>query len=140
MVTLERVKELSKELYDKLLVLWQNTGISNPARKDSFEAVQFSLQHTGTIIIASDDEELLGAVWVNHDYRRLYIHHMAVNPQKQNQGIGTMLMVESVKIAGEYGYQAKLEVHVDNYAAWHLYEKFGFTELSGYRTLILRDK
>jgi len=139
MIILQRIGELNKDLYDKVLSLWQDTGISNPDRKDSFDAVQFNLQNTGTLITATDGDELVGVVWVNHDYRRLFIHHMAVCHQRQNMGIGTLLMAESVKMANEYGYQAKLEVHENNLTAWHLYEKFGFTELSGYRTLILRN-
>ena len=139
MLTIKRIKQLNNNLYQKISDLWIETGISNPERKDSLETLQKNLQYTGTLIFAEEDEDLVGIVWLTHDYRRLYIHHMAVKPNKQNQGIGSKLMEECVAIAKEYGYQPKLEVNIDNPAAWHLYEKFGFKELSGYRVLIKRN-
>jgi len=139
MLTIKRIKQLNNNLYQKVSELWVETGISNPERKDSLEIVQQNLENTGTVIIAEEDENLIGVVWVTHDFRRLYIHHMAVKPNKQNQGIGTKLMEECVTIAKEFGYQPKLEVSIDNPAARHLYEKFGFKELTGYSVLIKRN-
>ncbi|MEN6445247.1 MAG: GNAT family N-acetyltransferase [Candidatus Cloacimonas sp.] len=139
MLNLKRIKELDSELYQKITKLWQETGISKPERKDSLESIKNNLHYTGTIIIAEENEDLAGAVWVCHDYRRLYIHHMAVSPSRQNQGIGSKLLYECIAIAKELGLQAKLEVNIDNPAAFHLYQKSGFTELTGYRVLIKRD-
>jgi len=103
------------------------------------KTVQDNLCETGVLILAEEDENVVGTVWITNDFRRLYIHHMAVLPEKQNNGIGTKLMEECIALANEIGYQLKLEVNVNNPAAWHLYEKFGFKELSGYRVLIKRD-
>lgn len=132
-------KNLIPDLYTRVIRLWQETGITNPARADSFEAIEHSLQNTGTLITAEEDGEVNGAVWVNHDFRRLYIHHMAVSPSRQNQGIGRALLQEALKIAKCTGYQAKLEVHRDNPAARHLYTSMGFTDLEGYITMIKRE-
>ncbi len=139
MINLQRIASLNDKLFTEIRQLWLETGISNPQRNDSFEAVQFSLQHTGLILMAYDEAKAVGTVWLNHDYRRLYIHHMAVSPTRQNQGIGSLLMQEAITVAKELGYQAKLEVHSHNPAALHLYKKFGFTELEGYLTLIRRN-
>ncbi len=139
MIHISRIEKLTEAAYRQAMELWLETGISNPQRNDSFDAVNFSLEHTGTLIMAYDDQQAVGTAWVNHDYRRLYIHHMAVKPARQNNGIGALLMQECVAIAKELGYQAKLEVHQDNPAARHLYKKFGFTELEGYLTYIKRN-
>lgn len=138
-MTIHHYKQLSDDLYQKVIELWTITGITNPARADSFKAIQHSLENTGTLITAQDDGQVLGAMWVNHDYRRLYIHHMAVLPEMQNNGIGKALLKEALGIAKETGYQAKLEVHRDNPAARHLYQKMGFKDLEGYITMIKRE-
>lgn len=140
MINIKRITELDSELYSGLITLWQAAEITNPARKDSFAAIVQSLQTTGTILIAFRAAEVIGSVWLNHDYRRLYIHHMAVLPELQNTGIGSLLMDEVVEIGRELGYQMKLEVHEDNPAAMHLYAKYGFTELTGYRVFIKRGE
>ncbi|MDY0152120.1 MAG: GNAT family N-acetyltransferase [Candidatus Cloacimonas sp.] len=139
MIIISKLNELSEKLYAELLKLWELAGISNPARSDSFAALNNSLVHTGCLLLAQDGEKLLGSAWLSHDFRRLYIHHMAVLPVHQNKGLGTMLLTEALAIAKELGYQAKLEVHQDNSGAKHLYENFGFTELSGYLSYIKRD-
>jgi ribosomal protein S18 acetylase RimI-like enzyme len=138
-VSITRVKELSISQYDELVGLWELAGISNPARSDSFGAITHSLANNGTILLAKLDNNMVGSAWLTHDFRRLYIHHMAVLPEIQNKGIGTLLLKEALLIAKELGYQAKLEVHTDNHLAKHLYEKHGFTELSGYLSYIKRD-
>ena len=139
MITVKRTKQLNDELFLQVSRLWEKTGISNPERKDSLKTVQDNLCETGVLILAEEDENVVGTVWITNDFRRLYIHHMAVLPEKQNNGIGTKLMEECIALANEIGYQLKLEVNVNNPAAWHLYEKFGFKELSDYRVLIKRD-
>jgi len=134
-----RHEKLDPMLFDALIELWLQTGITNPQRADSFEAISHSLDHTGTIITAEEDGGILGALWVNHDYRRLYIHHMAVMVDRQNSGIGRALLKEALSIAKATGYQAKLEVHKDNAPARHLYDAMGFKDLDGYITMIKRE-
>lgn len=138
-MTIEQIKKLDAQNFAAITSLWLETGITNPARKDDIESVQHSLDHTGVILLAFVDGMAVGTVWLNHDYRRLYIHHMAVKPSHQNQGIGRALLRESLAICRELGYQAKLEVHRDNPAARHLYASLGFTDLDGYITMIKRE-
>ncbi len=139
MITVDTLSQLSRETYAQLISLWDAAGVSNPARSDSYEAISLSLAHGGVILLASEAGAVLGSAWLTHDFRRLYIHHMAVLPLYQNKGIGTLLMREALSIAHNLGYQAKLEVHSENPSARHLYSKFGFQELSGYITMIKRD-
>lgn len=138
MVNIERITELNKELFQALQKLWEATEISNPARSDSFEAIEHSLANTGCLLIASQDGGLIGSAWLTHDFRRMYIHHMAVAPEQQNKGIGAKLLEEALAIAAQLGYQAKLEVHQDNQAGRHLYEKHGFSQLIAYLSYIKR--
>ena len=139
MIQTSRHKQLTEQLFKDIIAIWQQTGITNPARADSFEAIQHNLDHTGTLILATYNGTAAGAAWVNHDFRRLYIHHMGVLPDYQNRGIGKALLQEALAIASETGYQAKLEVHNTNQAARHLYSSMGFTDLEGYITMIKRD-
>ena len=133
------IRKLDRELFARISELWLRTGISNPARKDDFDSVQDNLDHTGMILLAKEEERIVGTVWLNHDFRRLYIHHMAVEPELQNRGIGRALLSRSLELARELGYQAKLEVHRSNPAAIHLYSSMGFTPLEGYITMIKRE-
>jgi hypothetical protein len=54
MISVSRIERLSESVYHQAMQLWLETGISNTQRNDSFEAVSFSLEHTGTLIMAYD--------------------------------------------------------------------------------------
>jgi [ribosomal protein S18]-alanine N-acetyltransferase len=132
------LKELTPNQYDEISRLWGLTGVGNPARGDSFEAVTQTLDNGARILLVYKDNEPAGTVWLTHDFRRLYIHHMAVHPGCQHQGLGRLLLQESLKIASDLKLQAKLEVHKDNHIAYGLYTGAGFETLEGYHTLIKR--
>jgi ribosomal protein S18 acetylase RimI-like enzyme len=136
---ISRIQDLSPQLYNELIELWNLTGISNPARSDSFDAISHTLENGGMLLCCHKDNKLCGSAWLTHDFRRLYIHHMAVLPGMQNTGIGNLLLQEALNVANSLGYQAKLEVHEDNPAARHLYKKHGFKELDGYLVMINRN-
>ncbi len=139
MIKVSVVTELTDILYKQISNLWILTGIGNPARSDTFDAVSKTLKNGGKIIIIYEDEIAVGTVWLTHDFRRLLVHHMSVHPEHQNKGYGKLLMQEAIKYAKELKLQAKLEVHKDNKAANKLYKSFGFETLDGYEVMIKRD-
>ncbi len=137
-VNILRCQKLDSALFAAITDIWRDTGISNPARADSREAIQYNLDNGGMLLLAYLEDVLTGTIWLSHDFRRLYIHHMAVATDFQSRGIGRQLLMEALSIAREKGYQAKLEVHQTNSAGRHLYSSCGFTDLEGYITMIKR--
>lgn len=130
---------MNENLYAEIISIWDKTGISNPERADSFDSIQRTLEHGGILLLAYMEAILVGTIWLTNDYRRLYIHHMAVLPEFQKQGIGRSLLKEAIQIADKQGLQAKLEVHSDNAAALNLYRSMGFKVLDGYLVMIRRN-
>lgn len=137
-ISIRSLNSLDEPTFEAVTRIWAETGITNPARADDLASVQYNLAHGGLMLLAYLNVELAGTAWLSHDFRRLYIHHMAVAPQWQNRGIGRRLMEEALRFAAEHGWQAKLEVHRDNATARHLYASCGFTDLEGYVTMIRR--
>ncbi len=66
----------------------------------------------------------------NHRYRMRHIAGCGINvhPDYWNQGVGSALMAAIIDVADNWLNlkRIELEVFVDNAAAIHLYEKFGF--------------
>jgi ribosomal-protein-alanine N-acetyltransferase len=155
------VTGLTDSVFTDATLLWQLSGVGNPARGDDFRAVAKTLANGGRLVMlyntgdtpsagapneatlpvreTSAGDEPVGTVWLTHDFRRMYIHHMAVHPHHQNKGCGKILMQEALKYAGELKLQAKLEVHSQNLPANKLYSHYGFEILDGYRLMIKRD-
>lgn len=123
----------------QLSQLWLESGVGSPARNDTLEAISECLRIGGALFLVEDQGELWGSAWITYDGRRFYLHHMAVTPSKQNQGIGKMLMEKAIAFAKEHNVQMKLEVNRHNARAIHLYEKYGFSNLGEYDTYIIRQ-
>lgn len=135
---ISRVSTLDAKIFTDVSRLWMESGVGNPERGDNFEVVERSLKHGGLLLMAYQNDLAIGTLWLTHDYRRVYIHHMAVKPEHQNRGIGKALLKEAIDVANEIGYQAKLEVHIDNPAARKIYTEAGFKYLDGYLLMIKR--
>ncbi len=119
--------------------IWQITGVGRPERGDTLELVRRTLRFGGRFLTMLEDDKPIGTAWITNDGRRLYLHHMAVLPEKQGQGYGRLLIEEAIGIADTMGMQMKLEVHEENAVARHIYRKAGFKDdLAAYRVMIRR--
>jgi len=134
------LRDFRPDDFAALAALWSVTGIGNPARGDSLESITRTLERGGRLIVAEQEGSLVGSAWLTDDARRLYVHHMAVEPERQGRGIGARLMEKAVAVAAERGLQMKLEVRRDNLRAVALYRRFGF-DLIGeeYEVMIRRS-
>ncbi len=139
MIELTVYDRLDAGQFREVAALWEAASIANPARGDDLQSVNRTLEHSGRVILARSGELAAGTLWLTHDFRRLYIHHMAVHPDFQNRGCGRLLLERALAIASELKLQAKLEVHRDNASARALYASVGFELLAGYETMIKRD-
>ena len=137
-ISIKRFTSADEVLFDTLTDIWASTGVGNPARGDDLATIQTTLLHGGLIILAYLDDQAIGATWLTHDWRRLYIHHMAVLEEFRDQGVGRLLLNEALAYASQIGIQPKLEVHHANPRARHLYESAGFTYIEGYWVMVKR--
>lgn len=131
-------RDLDRQAFAAVERVWAATGVGNPARGDTFEAVQDSLAHGGVFLTVRAPSGIVATAWLTDDGRRLYLHHMAVLPEEQGKGHARRLLDEVLAIARERRRQVKLEVHRENARARTLYERYGFQPLTGYDPFILR--
>jgi len=127
--------------YPHVADIWERAGISTPGRGDSAEVIENTLRRNGRllVLVEKDKDLVVGTSWLTNDGRRVYLHHFAVDPDYQGQGLSRPLLKATLQIAREIGLQVKLEVHRDNHKALGLYRKAGFKRLGDYDTLIVRD-
>jgi ribosomal protein S18 acetylase RimI-like enzyme len=127
--------------YPHVADIWERTGISTPGRGDTAEVIENTLRRNGRllVLVEKDKDLVVGTSWLTNDGRRVYLHHFAVDPGYQGQGLSKPLLRASLKIAREIGLQVKLEVHRDNHKALDLYRNAGFQRLGDYDVLIIRD-
>jgi len=124
--------------FSQLESLWKKTGIYRADRGDSSEIITKCNAMGGKLFLMEDpsNELIIGSSWLSFDGRRLHMHHFAVLPSYQNQGLGRTLAVKSLAYASRKGIPVKIEVHENNPSALHLYERLGFEPLQGYGVYI----
>ncbi len=127
--------------YESIQEVWKETGVGGSHRGDNKKIIEESIQMGGKLLVLEDDENqsIMGTSWITFDGRRLHLHHIAVLPQHQKKGYGTLLTKKSLEFAKEKGYQIKLEVHQSNTDAIEIYKKIGFKRLGDYDIYIVRD-
>lgn len=78
-------------------------------------------------LVAEEGGEICGYLGMYLSLDEGEITNVAVAPEKRGEGLGGMLLQESLELAGKRGItQVVLEVRVSNEPAIHLYEKYGF--------------
>lgn len=134
------VRDYRDDDYEKVMILWEETGLGGRIRGDDSEVIRESLRLGGKLLVAElNDGTIVGTSWMTFDGRRIHLHHVGVLPAYQRQGIGRLLSVESIRFAKEKNVQIKLEVHRENAAAISLYRSLGFHYLGDYDVYIIRN-
>lgn len=133
------VRDFRSEDMPDIEFLWSETGIGEVERGDNLEVIDKTVKGGGKLLVLIVDDKLVGSSWMTHDGRRTYLHHFSILPDFQGLGLSHMLMNTSLAWMRDLGLQIKLEVHESNKIARDLYVKYGFHELEGYVSYIIRD-
>lgn len=81
--------------------------------------------------VCETNGEITGYAGIWCIYETAELIRIAILPEYQGKGIGSKLMTEVIECAKSYGCERMmLEVRHSNIEAKHLYEKYGFTEIS----------
>ena len=140
-MTVFRIRDYREEDFIQVTDLWQETGLSYPARQDTEESIRNCLKIGGKFLVMIEDSSdlIIGTSWMTFDGRRIFLHHFGIKREYQRKGLGKMLAKASLDFIHSAGYQVKLEVHKDNNPARHLYNSLGFFAYTDYDIFMIRD-
>jgi putative acetyltransferase len=115
-------REMNIQDYDGLLDLWKRTpgmGLSSADRKT---AIEFFLdRNPGCSYVTVETGKIVACLLAGHDGRRGYLHHLAVDPEFRQRGIGSKLVNISLDILKGMGIE---KVHLFIYNDNELGKKF----------------
>lgn len=138
------VRLLTEADYDALYALWLSCeGMGLNDKDDSPAGIgRYLHRNPNTCFGVEKDGQLIGCILAGHDGRRGFIHHTAVHPAYQRQGIGTALVRAALEALRAEGInKAALLVFKRNERGNAFWEKQGFTlrEDVAYRNLALAE-
>ena len=114
--------------YDEVYALWQSSEGIGLSAADERESIARFLEHNpGLAFVARAGSELAGAVMVGNDGRRGYLHHLAVSPRHQRQGLGRALVERCLLALSERGiHKCHIFVYAGNQSGKAFWENAGF--------------
>ena len=108
------------------VMLIERRSFSAPWEESTFRGLM--RRPSAALLVAENDDELTGysVMWFAADEGEL--GDIAVVPERRGEGIGRMLLRESIAVAASRGTRSLyLEVRESNEVARRLYEKVGFS-------------
>jgi N-acetylglutamate synthase len=124
------VEPMTEQDYDEVIALWQTAEGVGLSDADAPEAIsRYLARNPGLSLVARQDSVLVGAALCGHDGRRGFIHHLAVRPSHQRQGIGRLLVDRCLTGLAATGIQkCHLFVFGENQNALNFWRAIGWTE------------
>ncbi|NCB94418.1 MAG: ribosomal-protein-alanine N-acetyltransferase [Clostridia bacterium] len=105
----------------------ENENFSKPWTENGF--FTFLIRDDTLFLVACEDDQILGYCGVVMVMDEGDITNVAVSKNRQNQGIGKLLVEEMIKRTQTAGVsKLYLEVRQSNLRAIHVYEKLGFVQ------------
>ena len=123
------IRDMTINDYENVIALWKKAGI-HLGYSDTKPEIKRMLDHNPglcLVLINKQTNKIIGAVLGGFDGRRGWVHHLAVDPEYQKQGLGKMIMDELTKRFKEKKVvKLKLEVLRENSGVITFYKKLGW--------------
>ncbi len=118
------IRRAQEHDHDALIDLWIDAGLGR-ASEEEWDAL---IAHpTAVVLVAADDEEVVGSAIASFDGWRAYIYHVAVTGPRQHGGVAKALMQEAEDYLFREGAGSiYVMVHQDNTAGLALSGAMGY--------------
>ena len=114
-----------------------NQVVWEEGQKEAFVAWQFKMQRqdyesrfadTEYAVVLADGEQV-GRIWIARDEREIHLLDIAILPDFQNRGVGTILMKRLIDESHRTGKRLRHTVFMLNADAHRFYERLGFVDI-----------
>lgn len=117
------------EDYEQVYKLWQATDIIIKGSDQKEEIQRMLKRNPYMCLVGVEDSKIISVVLGGFDGRRGYVHHLAVKPEKQGQGLGKAMMDELMKRFEDLKViKVHLFVEENNKEVKDFYRNIGFKE------------
>lgn len=123
------VVELAPDRIADAVHLWERTNLTRPWNDPVLDARRALNSPTSTILALMEDSHVIATAMVGHDGHRGWLYYVAVDPERQGQGIGRQLVQECTQWLQTMGVpKVQLMVRNENRAVIDFYTGLGFED------------
>lgn len=109
-----KIEKFTMESYEDIVELWRKSGISVGSTDTRDEIERMLQRNPNLFLIGKVDNKVIGVVMGGFDGRRGYVHHLAIDPDYQRIGFGTMIMDDLIKRFRKIGVH-KVHLFIEKY-------------------------
>jgi N-acetylglutamate synthase len=131
------IREFVPSDYDRVMAIWHGAHGVTLRDVDAREPLSdYLVRHRGLCFVATDGDEIVGAVLCGTDGRRGYLSHLAVAESCRRRGIGRRLAEACVAALHARGIQkCHLMVRSENAAAQAFWSHLGWVDRADVRLM-----
>ena len=122
------IRTMSIEDYEQAYTLWEKTegiGLSDADKKENIR--MYLDRNPGLSFVALSKDKIIGTVLCGYDGRRGFIHHLAVDMDRQRQGIGEKLVKKCLETLKQKNIQkCHIFVYRDNVSGKDFWKHIGW--------------
>lgn len=113
----------------EVIRLWERCGLTRPWNDPSKDIARKCLVQSDLFLVGTIEGTLVASAMVGYDGHRGWINYLAVDPDRQRQGLASALMIEAERRLRKLGCaKINLQIRRDNIDAVAFYRRLGFIE------------
>lgn len=126
------IREAKPSDFPEAILLWKKAGLSIPDVKKEFLEFQYVLRmNSSSCLVLVQDKTIIGSALGIFNGRRGWIYHLAIHPDFQHQGYGSLLLKKAEKELKKKGaHRVLLCVEYTNLKVAPFYEKYGYVVIN----------
>ena len=122
-------REYADEDFRAVVALWDACRLTRPWNPPEGDIALARDSGHGSLIVAEDEEGVVGSVMVGHDGHRGWLYYLAVAPTQQRRGLGRALVREAEKWLEARGVRkVQLMIRPENTEVLRFYAAIGYEE------------
>lgn len=123
------IAEIADNDVDDVIALWQRCGLTRPWNDPASDIAMARRNANSTILVGRADGAVVATAMVGHDGHRGWVYYVAVDPDRQKQGLGRAIMNGAEQWLRAAGLpKLQLLVRRENAQAGAFYRGIGYEE------------
>jgi len=123
------IRDIADADLDQVIALWHAAAVARPWNSPERDIAFACRDAHSTILVAVQNNRVLGTAMIGEDGHRGWIYYMAVLPEFQKSGLGRRLLAAAESwLAARGCWKVQLLVRADNAVVRSFYEHLGYQD------------
>lgn len=127
-----KIRVMKIEDFEEMYALWEEAGLGVNEFENEKDHTKLMIKiNPLSNFVAVEDAKIVGSIFGTFNGRRGWIYHLAVHPNFQKKGLGSLLIKKAEKTLKKMGAKrVLLGVDKSNLEVLKFYKKFGYEKMN----------